>query len=74
MGKVKLRKKIPVIQVGSTIQQNFGENITKHGYGVYDVNTDQYDFVNLPNPKPFLKFQIKSIDDLVDGTEKLLNG
>jgi len=74
MGKVKLRKKIPVIQVGSTIQQNFGENITKHGYGVYDVETDQYDFVDLPNPKPFLKFQIKSIDDLVNGTEKLLNG
>ena len=60
--------------VGSTIQQNFGEKIDKHGYGVYDVETDQYDFVDLPNPKPFLKFQIKSIDDLVNGTEKLLNG
>ena len=72
--KVRIKKLIPVIQVGSTIQQNFGENITKHGYGVYDVETDQYDFVNLPNPKPFLKFQIKSIDDLVNGAEKLLNG
>ena len=60
--------------VGSTIQQNFGEKIDKNGYGVYDVETDQYDFVDLPNPKPFLKFQIKSIDDLVNGTEKLLNG
>ena len=59
--------------VGSTIQQNFGEKIDKHGYGVYDVETDQYDFVDLPNPKPFLKFQIKSIDDLVNGAEKLLN-
>ena len=52
----------------------FGEKIDKHGYGVYDVETDQYDFVDLPNPKPFLKFQIKSIDDLVNGAEKLLNG
>jgi DNA repair exonuclease SbcCD nuclease subunit len=60
--------------VGSTIQQNFGEKIDKHGYGVYDVETDQYDFVDLPNPKPFLKSQIKSIDDLANGTEKLLNG
>ena len=60
--------------VGSTIQQNFGEKIDKHGYGVYDVETDQYDFVDLPNQKPFLKFQIKSIDDLVNGAEKLLNG
>lgn len=71
--KVKIKKFIHVIQIGSTIQQNFGENITKHGYGVYDVETDQYNFINLPNPKPFLKFQIKSIDDLVNGTEKLLN-
>ena len=59
--------------IGSTIQQNFGETIRKHGYGVYDVETDQYDFIDLPNNKPFLKFQISSIEDLVDGTEKLLN-
>jgi hypothetical protein len=59
--------------VGSTIQQNFGENITKHGYGVYDIELDQYDFIDLPNPKPYLKFHINSIDDLVGGTEKLLN-
>jgi DNA repair exonuclease SbcCD nuclease subunit len=59
--------------VGSTIQQNFGEKLTKHGYGVYDVENDQYDFVDLPNPKPFLKFEITSIDDLINGTEKLLN-
>lgn len=60
--------------VGSTIQQNFGESITKHGYGVYDVENDEYDFIDLPNPKPFLKFRIESFDDLVNGTEKLLNG
>jgi len=59
--------------IGSTIQQNFGEKLTKHGYGVYDVENNQYDFVDLPNPKPFLKFEITSIDDLVNGTEKLLN-
>lgn len=73
MGKVKLRKKIPVIQVGSTIQQNFGENISKHGYGVYDIDNTDYQFVNLPNPKPFLKFKIEGIDDLVSGSEKLVN-
>lgn len=60
--------------VGSSIQQNFGESITKHGYGVYDVENDEYDFIDLPNPKPFLKFRIESFDDLVNGTEKLLNG
>jgi hypothetical protein len=55
------------------IQQNFGERVTKHGYGVYDIDKDEYDFVDLPNPKPFLSFYINSIDNLVDGTEKLVN-
>jgi hypothetical protein len=73
MAKVKLRKKIPVIQVGSTIQQNFGENISQHGYGVYELEKDDYTFINLPNPKPFLKFYINSIDSLSEGTEKLVN-
>lgn len=73
MAKVKLRKKIPVIQVGSTIQQNFGENISQHGYGVYELEKDDYTFINLPNPKPFLKFYMNSIDTLVEGSEKLIN-
>ena len=59
--------------VGSTIQQNFGETISKHGYGVYNLEKDEYSFVDLPNPKPFLSFYIDSIDALVDGTEKLVN-
>jgi DNA repair exonuclease SbcCD nuclease subunit len=59
--------------VGSTIQQNFGETVKKHGYGIYDVNNDKYEFVDLPNPKPFLSFKIKSYDDLIQGTEKLVN-
>lgn len=59
--------------VGSFIQQNFGEKISKHGYGVYDVEKDEYTFVDIPNPKPFMKFSIDSFDVLETGTEKLLN-
>ena len=59
--------------VGSTIQQNFGETVRKHGYGVYDLNSDEYTFVDLPNPKPFLSFYIDSFDVLSEGTEKLVN-
>ena len=59
--------------VGSTIQQNFGETVRKHGFGIYNVEEDKYEFVDLDNPKPFLSFKIKSIDDLVDGTEQLVN-
>lgn len=59
--------------VGSTIQQNFGETIRKHGYGIYELGTDTYKFVDLENPKPFLSFKIESLEDLVVGGEKLLN-
>lgn len=59
--------------VGSFIQQNFGENLQEHGYGVYNVLEDEYTFINMPNPKPFLKFKIESFDDLTTGAEQLLN-
>ena len=59
--------------VGSFLQQNFGETIKKHGYGIYQVEEDKYEFVDMVNTKPFLSFKINSIEDLVNGTEKLLN-
>jgi len=59
--------------VGSTIQQNFGESVKNHGYGIYYVDKDKYETIDLPNPRPFLNFKIKSIDDLVNGKERLVN-
>jgi DNA repair exonuclease SbcCD nuclease subunit len=59
--------------VGSTIQQNFGESIKNHGFGIYNVEDDKYEFEDLPNPKPFLKFKIKDITDLEHGVEQLTN-
>ena len=73
MGKIKIKKQIPIIQVGSTIQENFGETINKHGFGIYDVENDKYDFVDLKNSKPFLSFRLKSFEDIIDGKEKLTN-
>ncbi len=59
--------------IGSPIQQNIGESIGRHGYGIYDVETKDYTYVDLDNPKPFLKFSIKSFEDIESGTEKLQN-
>lgn len=61
------------VMIGSTIQQNYGESIGKHGFGIYDFETDEYSFVDLENPKPFLSFKMKSFDDIINGTEKLVN-
>lgn len=59
--------------VGSTIQQNYGETITKHGFGIYDVLKDDYTFVDLDNPRPFLSFKLSSYEDIENGSEKLAN-
>jgi DNA repair exonuclease SbcCD nuclease subunit len=59
--------------VGSFIQQNYGENLKEHGYGIYDVVNDNYTFIDIQNPKPFLKFKIYSFDDLTKGSEELMN-
>lgn len=59
--------------VGSTIQQNFAENINYHGYGIYTIDDDNYEFVDIDNPKLFLNFRITSIEDIENGSEQLVN-
>jgi len=59
--------------IGSFLQQGYGEKITKHGYGILTVNDMGYEYKDLQNPKPFLSFKIKSIEDLEKGNEQLVN-
>lgn len=59
--------------VGSLIQQQYDETITKHGYGIYNVETSEYKFVDVFNPSPYLSFSISSIEDIENETEVLLN-
>jgi DNA repair exonuclease SbcCD nuclease subunit len=61
------------IMVGSLIQQNFGETVKHHGYGIYDVTTDEYTFHDLPNEQPFLHFRINDIKDIENETEEHVN-
>ena len=61
------------IMVGSLIQQNFGETVKHHGYGIYDVTTDEYTFHDLPNEQPFLHFTISDIKDIENGEEAHVN-
>ena len=61
------------VMIGSLIQQNFGETVNHHGYGVYDIQTNDYTFHNLENKQPFLHFNITDIKDIEDGKEELVN-
>lgn len=61
------------IMVGSLIQQNFGETVKHHGYGIYNVITNEYEFHDLPNEQPFLHFRINDIKDIENETEEHVN-
>lgn len=61
------------IMIGSLIQQNFGETVNYHGYGIYDVETDEYQTFEVYNEQPFLHFSITDIVDIENGEEELLN-
>jgi len=59
--------------IGSFCQQNYGESISSHGYGILNVDTMEYKTIDVFNPKPFLAFAIDSYEDIINGTEKLTN-
>jgi DNA repair exonuclease SbcCD nuclease subunit len=61
------------VMVGSLIQQNFGETVKHHGYGIYDLITDEYIFHDLNNEQPFLHFTINDIKDIENGKEIHVN-
>jgi len=78
-GDIHLRQKFilpdggDAIMIGSYVQQDFGENITYHGYGLYNVEKNEYSFHNIINESPFMHFLINDINDINDGKEELLN-
>ena len=59
--------------VGSLIQQNFGETIKNHGYGVYELDNKVYTFIDVKSSSPYLSFKINDITDIEKQKEKLLN-
>jgi DNA repair exonuclease SbcCD nuclease subunit len=67
-------KGIPIVYPSSLIQQNFGESVSKHGYLIWDVETKTYIEKDIETRYGFYKFEVKSVDDIENNKEKLLNG
>lgn len=61
------------VMIGSLIQQNFGETIKHHGYGIYDMEKNDYTFHDLPNDQPYMHFKITDINDIENEQEELIN-
>jgi DNA repair exonuclease SbcCD nuclease subunit len=66
-------KGIPIAYPSSLIQQNFGENVTKHGFLFWDVESKSYTEHDVENKYPYYQFRIKSLEDIENGTEKITN-
>lgn len=66
-------KGIQVAYPSSLIQQNFGENVSKHGFLMWDVETKTFTEHDVDNKHPFYQFRIKSLEDLETGNEKITN-
>lgn len=66
-------KGINIAYPSSLIQQNFGENVSKHGFLLWDIETKTFTEHDVDNKSPYYQFKIKSIDDLDDGKEVITN-
>lgn len=65
---------IPVVYCGSLIQQDHGENLSNHGYLLWDVESETYEEKNIDNPDyGFYTFQIGDIDDIDEDKEEIIN-
>ncbi len=73
MKKIKIKKLIPLAFSSSLIQQNFGENLSKHGYLIWDVDSKTFTEHDVENRYNFIQFRIKSLDDLDNNSEIITN-
>ena len=70
----ELRKNgIPIVYPSSLFQQNSGENISMHGYVVWDMETMEHIFHEVQNDYRIYKFEISSYADVENDTERLTN-
>ena len=61
MAKIKLkRKKARVTYGGSLIQQNFGETLDKHGFLVWDLETKEYEAIDIQNDYGYYTLDVDS--------------
>lgn len=58
----------------SLIQQNFGENVSKHGFLVWDVDSRTFEEYDIETNFGFYQFKVNSLDDIENNNEKLMNG
>lgn len=64
---------VPLVYSGSLFQQGMGENVTGHGYVVWDMPECAHRFVEVPSEHRTFKFVVNSYDAFENGDERLVN-
>lgn len=64
---------IPMVYAGSLFQHNMGENVSGHGFVIWDMETLTYQLHEVPNDYNIYKFKISSYDDVDEDIERLMN-
>ena len=64
---------VPIVYSGSLFQQDMGENITGHGFELWDIETMNHKHIEVTNNYRTYKIEITSYDDVDNDEEKLLN-
>lgn len=67
------RGDVKIVYPGSLIQQTFGETVTQHGFVVWDLENDTHEYVDLSDNYALYDFEIKSLEDIDNDKEILLN-
>lgn len=64
---------IPIVYSGSVFQHDAGENVTGHGYVVWDLETMTYELKEIENDYRIFKFKITDYDAFTNDVEDLIN-
>ena len=67
------RHGVPIVYAGSLFQRDGGENLSKHGYVVWNMEDLTYKHKEVSNDYRIFRFQINSYEDVENDVEKLLN-
>jgi DNA repair exonuclease SbcCD nuclease subunit len=62
-----------IVYSGSVLQKDYGESVTQHGYVIWDLVEKKYEFIDIPSDYGYYNFTVRSIGDINNGEEKLVN-
>lgn len=66
-------KGIQIAYPSSLLQQNFGENVSKHGFLLWDVESGTFTEHDVKNENSYYTIKIKSLEDLDNNKEIITN-